>query len=135
MKAVIKSSKWLKEFETKFGIMHLHKVAYDDKEAFYTSKSKEQNKFVAGQEAEFEEEKKSGKNGDFISIKPLKQAWAGGSGYAKAIKKEQSKYSGFAVSYAKDLVIAGKIELADLPKYTRSMFNLMVDLDKSIQND
>lgn len=135
MKAKITAVKWLREFETKFGVMHLHKIEYDNKEAFYTSKSKEQNKFVVGQEAEFEEETKAGKNGEFISIKPIKQAWTGGSGYAKAIKKEQSKYSGFAVSYAKDLVIAGKIDLSDLPKYTKSMFNLMVELDKSIQND
>ena len=135
MKAVITSATFQKEFESKFGPMFSHKIQYDGKTAYYNSKNKDQKTFVAGQEAEFDEEEKQGANGKYLTIKPIKKAFTGSSNFARAVKKEQSRYSGFAMSYAKDLVVAGKIEMKDLEVYTRKMFNLMIELDKGVEND
>ena len=49
------------------------------------------------------------------------------------MKKEQSKYSGFAVAYAKDLVVAGKLDREELGDYAWILFDLMVEMDKTIE--
>ena len=133
MKAVIKSVEYVKEYETKFGNLHLHRIKYNEKTAYYSSKKKDQTYFVKGKEVEFTEEEQKNDKGTFYKVKPIRQNSY--SGYAKAVKKEQSKYSGFAMSYAKDLCVAGKIELRQLSEYTKKMFTLMVELDKTLEND
>jgi hypothetical protein len=137
MKAVIQEVTFSKEKESQFGTLYQFRIKYDDKVAFYSSKSKDQTKFVAGQEAEFTEEEKSytDRNGNpatFFVIKPPvanKQ-----SNFGKALKKEQTRYSGFAVSYAKDLCVAGKVTLEELPDYSWVLFDLMVAMDKSLES-
>jgi len=135
MKALIKDVKFQKEYESNFGTMYLFIVSYNDKKGYYNSKSKDQTHFVKGKEAEFTEETKTrtkdGVESSFIVIKPPQGQRQ--SNFGKALKKEQSKYSGFAVSYSKDLVIAGKIELADLGDYAWILFDLMVEMDKTIE--
>ena len=132
MKKVIKNVSFLKEYESKFGILYSFKVEWDEGFGFYSSKKKEQTKFVKGQEAEFDvEEQKSGDK-TWNKVKPVTN-FKGNSNFGRALKREQSKYSGFAMSYAKDLVIADKIKLEDLSTYTRKMFQLMVDLDKTLE--
>ena len=136
MKALIKNVELKKEFETKFGTMYSFEILYDDKKAFYTSKSNTQTNFVKGKEAEFVEEyktytDKNGKEAKYLTIKlPPKEKQ---SNFGKALKKEQSKYSGFAVSYAKDLVIANKLEFDELATYAWILFDLMIEMDKSIE--
>jgi hypothetical protein len=133
MKAVIKTVKYLKEYETKFGPLHSFEVTYNDSKAYYSSRTKDQTNFVEGKEAEFVEETKLNKNNvPYITIKPAKPAFTGQNNYAKAVKKEQSKYSGFAVSYVKDMIIAGKIELKDWEAASEKIFNCMVKLDKTL---
>lgn len=133
MKAKITSAEFLKEFETKFGTLYSHKIGYNGQYAFYSSKSKEQNKFVKDKEAEFTEEKRTGKdNREYTIIKPVGINLM--SNYGKAVQKEQSKYSGFAVSYVKDLIIADKIKIEDWEKASQKIFNVMVNMDKSIQS-
>jgi hypothetical protein len=148
MKAIIKSVKFQKEYETKFGLMYGFKVTYDDKSAYYSSKKKEQTTFIEGQEAEFTEEKKQGQNGDYLTIKPIKQAYNAGSNYGRAIKKEQSKYSGFSDSYVKDMLNSGilkpevdeeaetynDIVMLTWKKRAFEIFNHMVELDKTIES-
>jgi len=137
MKATITSVEFLKEFESKFGTLYSFKVGYkvgdNDLTAFYSSKKKEQNKFIKGQEAEFVEETKQGKNGEYHIIKPMYQGVSGG-GYNKQIKKEQSRYSGFAVSYVKDLIVADKIKIEDWEKSSKKIFDIMVALDKTLES-
>ncbi|MFA5196744.1 MAG: hypothetical protein WC401_13175 [Bacteroidales bacterium] len=135
MKAVITSVKFDKEVQTKFGLLYKFKIEYSGKLASYLSKSKEQTHFVQGQESDFTEEVVQYQGKDYINVKPTSKAWTGGSGYAKAIKKEQSKYSGYAVSYVKDLIIADKIKIEQWESASEKIFNFMVKLDKSIQND
>ena len=132
MKAIIKSAEFVKEFESKFGMLYQHRIKYDEKTAYYSSKKKEQTYFIPGKEAEFTEEIKESKNGKYTTIKPV-NSFAGNSNFTRALKKEQSKYSGFAMSYAKDLVIADKIKLDQISDYTKKMFTLMVELDRTLE--
>ncbi len=137
MKAIIKDVKFSKEGNNKFGPYFSFRVFYDGKTAFYNAKRKDQTTFIAGQEAEFTEEERTftkddGTTGKFLVVKPItanKQ-----SNFGKALKKEQSRYSGFAVSYAKDLVIAEKLKFEELVDYATILFNAMVEMDKTLES-
>lgn len=136
MKATIQEVQFVREYETQFGKMYSFKVKYDDQVAYYSSKYKDQKKFVAGQESEFTEETKTttdkqGNQHDFLVIKPINQNKQ--SNFGKALKKEQTRYSGFAVSYSKDLVCAGKLDIDELSTHAWVLFELMVAMDKSIE--
>jgi hypothetical protein len=137
MKSIIESVIFKKEIEGKFGKLYSFNIKYDDKVAVYRSKYKDQKKFIPGQEAEFTEEtqtytdKNTGDLKEYFVIKPILQQRQ--SGYGKELKKEQSRYSGFAVSYAKDLVVAGIIPLDGLTNKANELFDLMVSMDKSLE--
>ena len=135
MKAIITDVIYKKEYESKFGVMHQFEVHYDGKRASYSSKSKDQKHFVKGQETEFIEEQKTyvkdGRESKYWVVKIPQQQRE--SNFGKALKKEQSKYSGFAVSYSKDLVVAGKLPFEELGDYAWILFDLMVEMDKSLE--
>lgn len=130
MKAIIDSVKFLKEQETKFGLMYKYEVKYNNHVASYLSKDKDQKHFIQGEECEFTEEEKEFNGQIYFNVKPIPKVKQ--NGYAKAVKKEQSRYSGFAVSYVKDLIIAGKIDIKDWEKASEKIFKFMVDLDKTL---
>jgi hypothetical protein len=151
MKAIIKEVIFSKEGENKFGKFYSFKVKYDEKLAFYNSKDKDQKKFIAGQEAEFTEEEKIYKdnNGNpctYWVIKPLQQNKQ--SNFGKALKKEQSRYSGFADSYVKDLMASGIIKpekteqdeadndiiMNTWKKRSFEIFEHMVNIDKTLES-
>lgn len=136
MIAQITDVKFSKEGKNKFGTYYSFKVSYDGKTAFYNSKYKDQKNFIAGQEAEFTEEErtyeKDGTIGKFLTVKPISQNKQ--SNFGKALKKEQSRYSGFAVSYAKDLVVAGRLPFDELLPYATVLFNAMAELDKTLDS-
>jgi glucose dehydrogenase len=138
MKTVIQEVIFKKEFDSKFGKMYSFQVKYDDQVAVYTSKSKDQNKFIPGQEAEFTEEtktytdKKTGDLKEYLVIKPLLQNRQ--SNFGKALSKEKSRYSGFAVSYAKDLVVGGRIQKEELADQAWILFELMVAMDRTLES-
>lgn len=131
MKAKIEKVEFQKEYQTKFGTLFLFKVHYDGKVGFYSSKKKDQKKFVAGKDAEFSVYEKSDKDRVWTIIKPIYEGQQQ-SNYSRKQKAEQSRYSGFAVSYAKDLVVADKLPIAELGDYATVLFNLMVELDKTL---
>jgi hypothetical protein len=132
MKELITDVKFQKEYENKFGKFYSFKVNYCGRSAYYSSKKKDQTTFVAGQESEFTEETKTSNNGTYLIIKPLNPNKQ--SNFGKALKKEQTRYSGFAVSYSKDLVCAGKLPLEELSLHAWTLFELMVAMDKSIES-
>jgi hypothetical protein len=134
MKQFITGVKYLKEYETKFGPMHSFKVSWPDGDGYYSSKKKDQTYFVEGVETEFNVEEKEGKDGKIY--KTVKPAISGNlSGFSKNLKKEQSRYSGFAVSYVKDLIIAGKVDIKQWEQASEKIFKFLVALDKTIEND
>jgi hypothetical protein len=130
MKAIITGAKWIKEYESKFGPLHQHKIEYAGKTAWYSSKVKDQKHFIVGQEVEFTEIEQEGKNGKYTVIKPIQQSF--NSGFGRQLKREQSKYSGMATSYVKDLIIVGKIELKDWEALSRKVCQWMVNFDKEM---
>lgn len=136
MKAIITEVKFSKEFDSKFGKLYTFHVKYDDIVAVYNSKYKDQKKFIAGQEAEFTEETKTytdkqGNQKEYIVIKPPSQNRQ--SNFGKALGKEKARYSAMAVSYSKDLVVGGRIQLSELPDYAWIMFELMNEMDKTLE--
>jgi len=131
MKAKITNVTFKKEYESKFGTMYGFNVEYDGKSAYYSSKKKDQNKFVKGQEVEFTEEKRKNDKGEYLIVKPIYEG--GNSNFGRQLKREQSKYSGFAVSYVKDLIIAGKLEMKDWESASKKICMFMVNLDKEIE--
>jgi hypothetical protein len=131
MKELITDVKFIKEYESKFGKLYSFKVSYAGRSAFYSSKTMEQTKFVTGQEAEFTEETKTSTNGSYLVIKPPQKVQQ--SNFGKALNKEKSRYSGFAVSYAKDMAVAGRIQVTELSTYAWILFDLMVEMDKTLE--
>jgi len=134
MKAIIKTLVFDKEVETKNGVMYKYNVTYNEKKASFLIKTKDEHQFKINEENEFTEEAREYNGNTYYNIKPIKQAYSGGSNYGRAIKKEQSKYSGFAVSYVKDLIIADKIKIEQWESASKKIFNFMVELDKSIES-
>ena len=137
MKAVIQEVVFKKEFDSKFGKLYSFSVKYDNVIAIYNSKSKDQKKFIAGEEAEFTEETKTytdkqGNLKEYLVIKPPTQNRQ--SNFGKALSKEKSRYSGFAVSYAKDMAVAGRIQVTELTDYAWILFDLMVEMDKTLES-
>jgi len=132
MKALIKEVLFNKEFESQHGTLYGFTITYDDKKAFYKSKSKDQKKFIKGQEAEFTEETITKDGKKYLIIKPVYNQ--GQSNFGKRLKVEQSKYSGFAMAYAKDLVVAGKIQPEQMYAEAQCMIDWMVEADKQIKS-
>jgi len=137
MKAIITEVIFKKEIDGKYGKLYSFNVKYDDQVAVYRSKYKDQKKFIPGQEAEFTEEKqtytnKQGNLQEYNIIKPLIQNRQ--SNFGKALNKEKSRYSGFAVSYAKDLLVAGRINRDELADQAWILFELMVSMDKTLES-
>jgi len=145
MKAKITSIEFQKEYPTQFGTLNLFKIGYNNKYGFYSSKYKDQKKFKIGEEAEFSEEIRTGKHSDYINIKPVYSQ--GFSNYGRAIKKEQSRYSGFSDSYVKDMLTSGilipendeeaiihnDIVMITWKKRAFEIFEHMVELDKTLK--
>ena len=131
MKALITEVTFIKEYDSKFGKLYSFNVSYDGRSAYYSSKSKDQTKFVTGREAEFTEETKTSQNGTYIVVRPPQQNKQ--SNFGKALSKEKTRYSGFAVSYAKDLLVAGRINRDELADQAWILFELMVAMDKTLE--
>jgi len=132
MKAIITKVTYKDERDGKFGKMYNFQIEYDNKTAYYTSKSKEQKKFIEGQECEFTEEKRTSKKGtDYFVVKPIYQEGFK-SNYGKALLREQSKYAGFSASYVKDLIVAGILPIDKWESASEKIFKHMVELDASI---
>lgn len=127
MKAIIDKVKFKKEVDSKFGKRYIFEVTYNSKEATYFSTKQEQSQFIEGQEAEFTEESHESGGRVYLNVKPINK-------FNRHVKREQTKYSGFAVSYCKDLIIAGKLEMKDWKKASKEIFDFMVELDKNIND-
>jgi len=137
MKELIKEVVFKKEIDSKFGKLYSFNVKYDDKVAIYRSKSKDQKKFIAGEEAEFTEETqtytdKQGNLQEYFVIKPVMQNRQ--SNFGKSLSKEKARYSAMAVSYAKDMVCNGRIPKEDLNDQAWILFELMNEMDKTLES-
>lgn len=102
-------------------------IEFDNSDkGFYTSKDEEQKKFVVGQESEYQIEEKQGSKGIYYKItipQTNKPAFTGGSRPAQDPKVQMI---GFAMSYTKDLIVAGKVQLKDLGMQFEVIYNEMI---------
>ena len=104
-------------WQGKYGVMYKHEIAFENGDAGeYSSKSAEQNKFIVGQETEYEFI-----DGKFPKVKPVSNFQQGG--YAtvkKGDNREKSIVKQSSLKCATDFVIANGgdearvIELADM---------------------
>lgn len=150
MKALIKTIKFDKEVTTKQGVvLNVMKAVYvledkTERTASFFCKDKDKPPFKMGEINEFQEQSSEYQGEKQYNIKKI----ANKTGYNRNIKREQSKYSGFSTSYIKDMIIAGKIEInpkegehinqATLRIWqaaSKVMFQHMVELDKTLEND
>jgi hypothetical protein len=135
MKAKITKVNFKKEYETKFGILYGFEIGYIDngneKTGLYSSKRKDQNKFIVGNESEFDVEFVKKDKGGYHKIKPV-QVNMGYSNAGRSMQREQSKYSGFAMAYAKDLVVSGHINTEQMFPTAKKMIDWMVEQDKML---
>jgi len=133
MKAVINKIEYRKEVETKFGKMYQFRVDYDGKIGTFLSKTNPQTTFKEGVENEFIEEEREYNGTTYYNIKAVRKPK--NSPYAKKLHVEQAKYSGFAMAYAKDLRVAGKL-VGENAMYeeAKKMFDWMVEQDKTLSN-
>lgn len=92
---------------------------------FYVSKNENQTKFVVGQESEYNIEEKQGKKGVYYKITiPQSDKPSFGGGRPQADPRIQM--IGFAMSYTKDLVVAGKVELKNMTIQFDILYNEMI---------
>lgn len=97
------------------------KVSYNGTEAIYCSKSKDQQKFVKGATIDVDEVVANTKNGGtMVKVKPWYEP------KSKGVKSYTPIKASFSLSYAKDLVVADKIELKDLSKYADLMYDWLM---------
>lgn len=85
----------------------------DGLRGFYTSKDPNQNKFVVGQETEFNVEERDGKNGKKYNKISLPQTQKPFSGGGRPAPEPRVQMISFAAAYTKDLIVAGKVPLSD----------------------
>jgi hypothetical protein len=98
---------------------------------FYTSKKEDQSIFIQGQEATYLIEEKIGKEDKkYCKVYPPKPAnsFAPGGKAPFVPVDPRIQMISFSTSYAKDLVVAGKIEMKDLPKASEDIFTNMIKL-------
>lgn len=91
---------------------------------FYTSKNEDQTKFVVGKEAEYNIEKKIGKEGKEYFKITLPQSDKSFGGRPQVDPKTQM--ISFSMSYCKDLVVAGKVDIKDIGKQFDIIYTLMI---------
>lgn len=93
---------------------------------FYTSKNADQNKFIVGNVADFELEVKQGSKGPYnkITVPNTGQQFKGGGG--KPQVEPRIQMIGFAMSYCKDCIVAGKVPMTDLEKEFNRIYALMI---------
>ena len=118
-KAKVSLAQFKSDYEGKYGMMYYHTIEFDNGDkGQYCSKSKEQNKFVVDKEADYTIEKTEKNGYTNYTIKPYTEnTFQGGGG------KKQSNNASFALSYSKDLVIAGKVSIEQILETANKLNN------------
>ena len=93
---------------------------------FYTSKSEDQTKFVVGKESEYLIEEKEGKTGKKYFKITLPSEAPKFQGGGKPQIDPRIQMISFAMSYTKDLVVAGKVPLDGISKEFSNIYQLMI---------
>lgn len=92
---------------------------------FYTSKNEDQTKFVIGNVADYCIEEKIGQKGPYFKItvpQSERPAFTGG----RPQQDPKVQMISFAMAYTKDLIVGGKVQMADLEKEFNRVYNIMI---------
>lgn len=125
-KAKIKTCRFVSEWQGQNGIVYYHEIELDngDKGQIGT-KDKNPEKLQAGQELTYTIEATT--RGNKIKAVNTNQ----GGGFKKPMRDPKEQMTSFAMSYAKDLVVAGKLDIKDLEAGTKRIYNIMKSLYES----
>jgi len=93
---------------------------------FYTSKYADQNKFIVGNVADFEVEVKQGSKGQYNKLTVPQAAGFKPGGSARPAIDPKVQMISFSMSYAKDLVVAGKVDYKEIDKAFEKIYSLMI---------
>jgi hypothetical protein len=94
---------------------------------FYTSKNADQKNFVVNSEAEYVIEEKEGKEGKkYYKITLPKVDGQPFQRGGKPQVEPRIQMISFAAAYTKDLIVAGKVELANFKKEFETIYNVMI---------
>lgn len=89
----------------------------------FSTKSEDQKTFTVNSEITYIIEEKEGKNGKWFKISVPKPAFGGGG---KPQQDPKVQMISFSMSYTKDLIVGGKVEMKDLEKVFNQIHSLMV---------
>lgn len=95
---------------------------------WYKSKKEDQTNFVAGQEQTYcIEEKVSGTGTKYyrITLPQTEQSFKPGGG-GRPQQDPKVQFISFAASYAKDLIVGGKVQLIDFESQMNRIYNAMI---------
>lgn len=105
----------------------------DGTKGFYTSKNPEQTKFIVGNVADYLVEVKQGSKGPYNKITVPQAAIPFVKGGGKPTVDPRAQFIGFSAAYAKDLVVADKLAIADMNAVAEKIFNNMIRLYNTIK--
>ena len=105
--SIVKRTKYLpeKEWSNDYGTFHVHGIVFENGDfGEYSSKDKEQTKFIAGQSSTYEMTGSPGRQ-KIKPVAPDQQSFvSGGPSLPKQTKDDKNR--AFALSYAKDIIVA-----------------------------
>ncbi len=105
--SIVKRTKYLpeKEWSNDYGTFHVHGIVFENGDfGEYSSKDKEQTKFIAGQSSTYEMTGSPGRQ-KIKPVAPDQQSFvSGGPSIPKQTKDDKNR--AFALSYAKDIACA-----------------------------
>lgn len=102
-------------------------IEFDNSDkGFYTSKSEEQTKFIIGTESEYEIEERTGAKGKYYKV-TIPQSGKPQFGGGKPQIDPKVQMISFAMSYTKDLIVAGKIPLDKLKENFNIIYSAMTE--------
>jgi len=128
-------------WESQYGLFYKFEIEMQNGDiGEYSSKSQDQNKFVQGQETEYEWHTRISNGRTFHNIKPVKQEFQpnrSGGGFQKSTNPDRDVQivRQSSLNRATDLCINGKIELADVLVYAEVFVNYVQSGAKAQSNN
>lgn len=128
----VKGVAFKKEGSGQYGKYYIFTVMFDNGDSGdYMAKSNPQTYFIEGQEADYTKEVKQNGNYTNTSIKPI-QAQGGGKQWNGGSPTAQNRRT--AMECATSLVVAGKIDLADLRRTASGLYAWISETDQPKQS-
>lgn len=123
MKGKVESVKSTGTYDSKYGLMYKYTVHIGDHTGEYSSKKystydTDGFPFIIGSEVEYEFI-----DGQFPKIKPAQTNYTGYN------NSKKSSNTSFGVSYCKDLIVAGKLDIEQWEAASEKIINFMNNLD------